>query len=138
MPLTTFGAIMTFAESIESADAEFYEGLAAAGTDLAGVFAPLAKESRKNVKVVQRLRREFATEMILEPIQDFTRAAYELTPVDPAGLDMPAAKDAGQRLEQRAVDFYTTAAQKLTGLPEVGRDLKRLGKKHKKRLDGLV
>ena len=78
MPLQNFGSILNFAEELERLDQRFYETALtnpACGA-YAQLFADLAAEAGKNVKTVQRLRREYVTEMILEPVQDFTRASF--------------------------------------------------------------
>ncbi len=134
MPLSSFGAILTFAESMETQDAAFYRGLAVVAVDLASLFEQFAAVGEKNVKTLQRVRRENVTEMILEPISDFSRAPYGIDPGDPSTLDPGQALAAAVVLEKRAVDFYQTASQKIRALPEVSSALKRLGKKRKDRL----
>ena len=78
MPLQNFGSILNFAEELESQDRQFYE--AAAGNPACGaqraLFSALAAEAGRSVQTVQRIRREYVTEMILEPIRDFTRAPF--------------------------------------------------------------
>ena len=135
MPLTNFGAILNFAEVMEQEDMTFYSKAASAAgsTPLAELFAALAKENKKNIALVQRTRRENVTEMILEPIRDFTRAPYEKKPEELAGLDPSAA----MTLEKRAIRYYTDAAEKIRALPEVARSLKTLAKKRGKRLERI-
>ncbi len=133
MPLENFGAILTFAEGLETRDAAFYQAVA----DKAGPWAELGAEAAKNCKFVQQVRREYVSEMILEPIRDFTRAPYELKAPDPSGLDEAALTEAARKLETRAKEFYATAADKLQALPEVARALKRLAKKRSARLAKL-
>jgi rubrerythrin len=135
MPLTNFGAVLTFAEQLEQEDMAFYSKAAAAAgsTPLAELFANLAKENKKNVALVQRTRRENVTEMILEPIRDFSRAPYELKIEDLAGPDSAAATS----LENRAIGYYRDAAEKMRALPEVARALKMLAKKRGKRLERI-
>ncbi|MGD8250811.1 MAG: hypothetical protein PVH30_01765 [Desulfobacterales bacterium] len=134
MPLSSFGAILTFAETMEASDAGFYRKLAVVAVDKAPLFEQFAADGEKNVKTLQRVRRENVTEMILEPISDFFRAPYGIDPGDPSALDSGQALAASTVLEKRAVDFYQTASQKIRALPEVSRSLKRLGKKRKERL----
>lgn len=139
MPLTSFGAILTFAESMELQDSVFYKALT--GRSIAGnaasLFEQLAAEGEKNIKLIQRARRENVTEMILEPIQDFTRKPFEIDPGDPSTMDRGQAFAAALAIETRAKDFYHTAAEKIRALPEVSRELKRLGKKRGERLARL-
>jgi hypothetical protein len=132
MPLENFGSILNFAEEIESQDQEFYE-IAAGNPACSGyksMFEQFAADAKKNVKTVQRTRRENVTEMILEPIKGFVRAPFcEVCETAP---DMSAdeALATARRLEDRAVRYYTEAAQKIKALPEVARALKLIGKKH--------
>ena len=78
MPLENFGSILNFAENLECQDQEFYEAVAAnpACAAYKSVFEELAADVRKNIKTVQRTRRENVTEMILEPIKDFMRDRF--------------------------------------------------------------
>jgi len=140
MPLENFGSILNFAEELESQDQGFYE---AAGKNpclsaLAPQLAQLAAEAGKNVKTVQRIRRENVTEMILEPIRDFTRASFceacEGAAVQPAAEVLATA----QRLESRAERYYAEAAEKIKTLTEVARALKTLGKTRRVRLAKLA
>jgi rubrerythrin len=135
MPLTNFGAILNFAEQLEKEDLAFYTEAASASdsTVWRELFASLAKENKKNMALVQRTRRENVTEMILEPIRDFTRAPYQIKPEGLAGLESAAAMS----LENRAIRYYRDAAEKMRALPEVARALKTLAKKRGRRLERI-
>jgi len=140
MPLQNFGSILNFAEELESQDRQFYE--VAAGNPACAahkvLFTELAAEADKNVRTVQRIRRENVTEMILEPIKDFTRASFcetcEGAAVQPAAEVLATAK----RLENRAERYYSEAAEKIKALTEVSRALKTLGKCRKARTAKLA
>ncbi len=131
MPLTSFGAILSFAETMEQQDAALYRAASATVESLP--CADYAKEAEKNVKLIQRLRRECVTEMILEPITGFERAPYVVETGEPETMDAAALVATAKDFSARSVAFYTTAAEKLTALPELARALKRLGKKHAER-----
>jgi hypothetical protein len=139
MPLQNFGSILNFAEELESQDRQFYQ--AAAGNPACGAYqsllAELGAEAGRNVQTVQRIRRENVTEMILEPIKDFTRAGFcescEGAAADAAAQVLATA----QRLERRAERYYAEAAEKIRALTEVSRALKTLGKIRKNRLAKL-
>jgi rubrerythrin len=139
MPLENFGSILNFAEELESQDESFYAAAAKnpACAALAAPLAQLASEAGKNVKTVQRVRRENVTEMILEPVKDFTRATFceacEGAAILPAADVLAAAK----RLEARAERYYREAAEKIKAQPEVARALKSLGKLRAARLAKL-
>ena len=140
MPLENFGSILNFAEELESQDQEFYEAVAGnpACSEHKQMFEQFAADEKKNVKTVQRTRRENVTEMILEPIKGFVRAPF--CEVCQAAPDMTVqdALATANRLEDRAVRYYTEAAAKIKALPEVARALKLLGKKHKAHCDSLA
>jgi hypothetical protein len=135
MPLENFGSILNFAEEIESQDQAFYE--AAAGNPACAafrqLFSELAVEAGKNVKAIQRTRRENVTEMILEPIRDFVRAPFCEACEGAAVLGAAEVLEAARRLETRAQRYYTEAAEKISALPEVSRSLKAFGKIRKAR-----
>jgi aerobic-type carbon monoxide dehydrogenase small subunit (CoxS/CutS family) len=135
MPLQNFGSILNFAEELEQLDQRFYE--AALTNPVCGVytqlFAALAVEAGKNVKTVQRLRRENVTEMILEPVQDFTRASFCEECAEAAVLTAAEVLKTAQRLEARAERYYIEAAGKLQALSEVSRALRTLAKIRKSR-----
>ena len=135
MPLTNFGAILNFAEVLEREDMEFYTKAASASdtTTVVDLFASLARENKKNIALVQRTRRENVTEMILEPIRDFTRDPYQIKLEDLTGLNLTDAIS----VEDRAIRYYRDAAEKIRALPEVARALKTLAKKRGKRLEQL-
>ncbi len=138
MPLTNFGAILNFAEAVEQGDMEFYQSAAAAATvEQQAIFDDFARQGRKLTALVQRTRRENVTEMILEPVRDFVRDGYRISVGDPAGMDPETILNASITLEQRAIRYYTDAADKLRALPEVARALKTLAKKRTWRLDQL-
>jgi len=140
VPLENFGSILNFAEELESQDQEFYETLAGnpACSDHKQMFEQFAANAKKNLKTVQRTRRENVTEMILEPIKDFVRAPYcEVCQAAP-GMTAKDALAAADRLEDRAVRYYTEAAAKIKAQPEVARALKLLGKKHTTHRDSLA
>lgn len=139
MPLQNFGSILNFAEELERQDGQFYE--MAAGNPACGaykaLFSELGAEAGRSVQTVLRIRREYVTEMILEPIRDFTRGSFceacEGAAVQTAAEVLATAR----RLETRAERYYTEAAEKIQALTEVARALKNLGKIRKARLTKL-
>jgi rubrerythrin len=132
MPLENFGSILNFAEELELQDLGFYKTLVdnPACAEHKAMFEGFAATIDKNVKIVQRTRRENVTEMILEPIKDFIRAPFCEECVGIDKMNAAEALDAARRLEDRAVRYYTEAAVKIKALPEVARALKLLGRKH--------
>jgi rubrerythrin len=139
MPLENFGSILNFAEEVESQDQEFYQTLAGnpACSDHKQMFEQFAADAQKNVKTVQRTRRENVTEMILEPIKDFVRAPFCEECQAASGMTVEEALSTAKRLEDRAMRYYTEAAAKIKALPEVARALKLIGKKHNAHIERL-
>jgi rubrerythrin len=135
MPLQNFGSILNFAEELESLDQNFYA--AAAGNPKCAahkaLFAELEAEAARNVATVQRIRRENVTEMILEPIRDFTRAPFCEACEGAATLSAVEVLKTASRLEARAERYYIESAEKIKALTEVSRALKTLGKTRKAR-----
>lgn len=140
MPLNNFGGILAFAAELEQADADFYRALAANLSlgDLAPVCARFAADEAKNLEAVLRTRRENVTEMILEPVRDFSRAPFQATRPDASSLDRAGALAAARDIEAKALDFFTQAASKLAAMPEVSRALKMLAKKRNKHQEELA
>ncbi len=132
MPLENFGSILNFAEELEKQDQEFFSAVAGnpACADYRDLFAEFAIDSGKNVKTVQRTRRENVTEMILEPIMNFTRAPYCEECAGAGSMTLAAALATANRLVDRAERYYTEAAAKIKAQPEVSRALKTICKKH--------
>lgn len=140
MPLENFGSILNFAEQIESEDQAFYEILVnnPACAEHKSVYEGLARDAQKNVKNIQRTRRENVTEMILEPIKDFVRAPFCEECQGADRLSAAEALETAKRLEDRGLRYYTEAAEKIKAQPEVARALKMVGKKRKAHISKLA
>jgi rubrerythrin len=140
MPLQNFGSILNFAEELERLDRQFYEAAAGnpACTAHRALFTELAGGAAKNAASVQRIRRENVTEMILEPITDFTRAPFCEACEGAAVLGAAEVLETAKRLEARAERYYAEAAAKLKSLPEVARALRGLGKQRTARAAKLA
>ena len=141
MPLTNFGSILNFAEALEAEDAALYAKLAEhdACADIKDLLEQFIKDNKKNIQTAQRTRRENVTEMILEPVKDFTRAPYAEVVADKEleNMDAASALRISKNREQNAERYYSEAALKIKALPEVSRALKTIGKKHTAHLKQL-
>ena len=139
MPLTNFGAILNFAEKVEQEDMEFYR--VASSTDAGAPYRLLldmfARDGKKLISLIKRTRRENVTEMILEPIKDFTRQAFMIAPDELPVADPQEVVKAAVKIEDRNLRYYTEAARKIKALPEVATALKQLSKKQKSLLGKL-
>jgi rubrerythrin len=140
MPLENFGSILNFAEELERRDQAFYSILASnpSCSQHKDLFDQFAVDAKKNVKHVQRTRRENVTEMILEPIKNFTREPFCEACEGADSMTVVDALQAANRLEQRAESYYLEAAGKIRALPEVARALKTLAKKRRVHLEQLA
>ena len=132
MPLENFGSILNFAEELEQQDEAFYSAAAnnPACAEQKALYDQFAADAKKNIKDIQRTRRENVTEMILEPIKDFVRAPFCEECEGAATMNAPDVLDAAKTLENRAERYYTAAAVKIKALSEVARALKTVSKKH--------
>ena len=142
MELKNFGSIIGFAAELEGADQAFYEAAATnrACAQIKDLLEAFAKDERKNEKNMLRARREHVTEMVLEPITDFTSEPFvsdrQVTPE--MNLEQILAR--ALELEERAQRFYHQASEKTKGLAEISRVLAKTGEKraaHRARLEAL-
>ena len=140
MPLENFGSILNFAEELEVQNRDFFSAAAAnpACSDMKALFEKLTADGQKNITAVQRTRRENVTEMILEPIQGFTRAPFCEECAGAGSMAKAEALATARRLEERAQRYYAEAADKIKALPEVSRSLKTLAKNHTAHLKALA
>ena len=140
MPLENFGSILNFAEDLESQDQQFYR--AAAGNpncaECRCLFGELEADAARNMKTVQRIRRENVTEMILEPVTDFVRGSFCEACEGAGQMTAAQALETATRLEARADRYYSEAAEKLKTLTEVARLLQSLGRNHKTHIAKLM
>lgn len=140
MPLQNFGSILNFAEELERQDQQFYAAVVdnpacAAYTQL---FSELEADAARNIKEVQRIRRENVTEMILEPVPDFTRVSFCEACEGAAVMSAAEALETATRLEARADRYYAEASEKIKTLTEVSRALKTIGKNRKAHIVKLM
>ena len=140
MPLENFGSILGFAELLESEDSDFYQkaGKNSESEAQKALFEALAADANKHVKLIERTRRENITEMILEPIRDFTRAPFSEDFRQAEGMSASELVATARRMEARAQRYYSEAAEKIKAQPEVSRALKRIGKKRQAHIDRLA
>ena len=142
MPITNFGGLLNFAEEIEKQDMAFYVSAAdnPEMSDLSEMFQGFAKNNKKNIAIILRTRRENVTEMILEPISNFFKKPFVLERADDKKMDRTQIMAYVNKMESRAIDYYTQGAVKIKALPEVSQALKMTGKKriaHTKKLSSL-
>ena len=102
MNLGTFGSILEFAIELENKVMKVYE------ENKVTSYEKIYKEHQYRIQKLKRLRRENTTEMILEPIKDFTSSTFEIKD-----------KDSTIKAKNKLAEFYATASIKLNFLNEV-------------------
>lgn len=131
MELESFGSILGFAAEMEKTDQDFYQALTD-NTDVAEykvLFTGFARDEKKNEKTILRARRENVTEMILEPVRDFSSDSFEISREDAMGMNAGDMLKKALDVETAAEAFYVKASDKLKSMTEVSRILKRTAKK---------
>ena len=142
MDLQNFGGILSFAAELEAQDVAFYRAAAdnPACEKYKALLEEFATDEKKNEKNMLRARRENVTEMILEPIQDFTSEPFITNRESAHEMNAEAVLAKATELEEKAEQFYLQAAEKIKALPEVSRALERNAKRrsaHRQRLADL-
>ena len=142
MELVTVGAVLTYAIRLEGHSAAFYEQAASLTGDrpTREVFLSLFEEKGKRQKVVERSRREFVNEMLLEPIVGLEGSDGLLETELSTGLDSLAILQLATELEEGSQKQYLDAAAKINHLPQLARVFRKLGQgnaEHRSSLDSL-
>jgi rubrerythrin len=141
MKLGTAGAVLAFAIDLEARSAEFYEKAATVAKDPAHceVYLSLAEAKRERKKLLERSRREYVNEILLEPI-DGLEDSQQLAQTGLASEKDPgAARQVAAELEANSRRLYLDAAE-LIALPQIARVLRKLAQgnaDHEHRVDSL-
>jgi rubrerythrin len=141
MKLGTAGAILAFAIELEAGSAEFYQGVASLAEDQARseLLSSLAEAKRERKKLLERSRREYLNEILLEPIDGLESSRYLGHTGVASEMDPGAARQVLEELEENSRRFYLEAAE-LIALPQIARVLRKLAQgnaDHRLRLDSL-
>ncbi len=131
MKMENFGSILSFAAELEAADNGFYleaasNSACAAHKDMLEQFAT---DEKKHNKKMLRTRQENVTEMILEQIENFSKEPFISDRAGVSEMSLEAVLKKAEELENKAIDFYTQAAEKLKAISEVARILNRTAAK---------
>lgn len=136
MELGTFGAILKFANELESRSVAFYSKISdKTQGSLKTLFASFAEGSKKNQQLLEKTRRMNVAEMILEAITGLDSDAYNSDPQITDTISDHLKKSL--ELEEETARFYTDASKKLGFLPDVKRVLEKLAKDHESRIAKL-
>ncbi len=138
MDLGTFGAVLKHALGLEDQAGVFYGEAAKAviGSDASEVYKSLHERALKRVAVLERIRRENTTEMILEPISGLDSDDHMpvTSPVPSSHADLA---EMAKGLERELSRFYANAAEKVEFLIEAADAFERLGDENLDNLDRL-
>jgi rubrerythrin len=141
MKLGTAGAVLAFAIDLEARSAEFYEEAATLAKDPAHseAFLCLAEAKRERKKLLERARREYVNEMLLEPIDGLEASQYLVQTDLSSEKDPAVARHVAEELEANSRRLYLDAAE-LMVLPQIARVLSKLAQgnaDHRLRLGSL-
>ncbi len=130
MELGTVGAVLAFAIKLEGGSAELYDEAASLTTDSTSreAFLSLAEAKRKRRKLLERSRREYVNEMLLEPIEGLEGSDYLIETELNAHMDSDAVLRWAVGREELSRRLYVDAAEKISYLPQLARVFKKLGK----------
>ncbi len=137
MKLATIGAVLTFALEREKDAIAFLDDILVQAPALAEELAAIRIAKAKHLKMIEQLRRENVTEMILEPIEGLDSDDYQLPAQLPAGATEPARKSFMAALEQGASCYLSNAAQKVKQ-SDIARILKKIAREKDALTDALV
>jgi len=135
MTLSTFGAIMGFAAQIVGQTEESYKASVqkAKGPALREALQGLLQEEGKNRSLMEQIRRENVTEMILEPVTGLNQEDYGMNvKMQEGALDADILKMVIS-LEAREKKFFQEASVKVP-LPEVSRAFRKIAQRKEKNI----
>lgn len=97
--------------------------------DIKDMMEQFNADAGKNTKLLQLTRRENVSEMILEAIDNFGRAPFQVKCDGGNSRNRSETLAIAKKLEKTCESYYRQAAIKMGGLPEVARALKFAGKR---------
>jgi hypothetical protein len=135
MTLGTFGAIMGFAAQIVGQTEESYKTSVqkAKGQTLREALQGLLQEEGKNRSLMEQIRRENVTEMILEPVTGLNQEDYEMNVKVQEGAQDADILKMVISLEAREKKFFQDASAKVP-LPEVSRTFRKIAQRKEKNI----
>ena len=140
MQLGTFGAIMKFAMDLEIFAEQFYENALRCrlDSDVQSLMEKFHKRCSIRVKLLERVRRENVTEMILEPIEDFESNPYVITITIPDGSDSTKVNEMASAVEKKRHGFFEKASVKIEFLIEAAETFERLSDENHDNINSLT
>ncbi|MEE9411275.1 MAG: hypothetical protein V3V41_10140 [Candidatus Heimdallarchaeota archaeon] len=140
MSLGTLGAVIKFILKLETEAVGFYEKAAERIEDIQmkNIIETIIRQSKKNIKKLQRVRRENTTEMILEPIKDLTSNQYDQITITPKDWTDEEIIEYAQKIEENIRVFFKNASEKVDFLGEVAYSFEQLALRHEENLNNLI
>ncbi|MGD2158155.1 MAG: hypothetical protein PVG14_00955 [Anaerolineales bacterium] len=129
MELSTFGAILKYVMAWEEKRCDYYQNVA----ETSPLLVDFATRASKRRKTLERGRREWVTEMILEPITGVNRSDYEIN-WSYSGSRDPL--EGAIEIENTSQRLYSDMANCIP-LPEVARIFKKFAKEHGRNIQYL-
>jgi rubrerythrin len=138
MSLTTFGAVMGFAEKMTGRTQETYRTAAQKVKDpvFKEILQTLSADEAKNHSLMEKTRRENVTEMILEHVTGLQEEDYSIEPNVPGHAGDEEWLKIVLDLEMEEQKFFQDAASKIS-LPEVGRIFRKIAQKKEGTIEKL-
>jgi rubrerythrin len=138
MSLTTFGAIMAFSFEMVRYALDTYSAAVQKAKDpaLKETLEALLQEANKNLVLMEQIRRENITEMILEPIHGLQRADYEMDITLSDQTQDSGLVKAALSVEKKMRKFLYDASAKVP-IPEVRKMFLKLAQKKERNLTRL-
>lgn len=134
MELKTFGGVLRFAIELETKIIALYEEMSrdkrcqGARQD----WLDLLREHKKCLDLLERTRRENVAEMILEPIRGLSSDDYDLQTAFTPEMSYLDVVKLALKLEERSQEFYANSAEKISGLGEASKPLRKLAKERER------
>ena len=130
---------MKFAMDLESDALEFYKTCreATQDTKLTGIFEGIISAVEKRMNILERVRRENVTEMILEPIKDLESDVFLLESITKQDLSNNLLIELAVRNEKKRQEFFETASEKIDFLIEAADAFERFAEQNQRNVDLL-
>ena len=130
---------MKFAMDLESDALEFYKTCCEATQDtkLIGIFEGIISVVEKRMNILERVRRENVTEMILEPIKDLESDVFLLESITKQDFSNNLLIELAVRNEKKRQEFFETASEKIDFLIEAADAFERFAEQNQRNVDLL-
>ena len=130
MDLGTFGAVMKFSTEVLDRSAALYRTFSSLTKEptLTSAIESLLKETEKNRSLIEQVRRENVTEMILEPVSGFSDTDFSVEIKLGESADSRELLAALLAIETGQKDFFAAVSAKFP-FPEVTRVFRKICQK---------